>query len=188
MIVTVLIGPSGVGKSTLLTELTKRCPVTIVRTVTTRPRRAGEDDVTHEFVDTDTFAALRGQGRFLGTHRHYGHDYGLPVIAAVEPSGGAVVACLRAAVVERLRSHHDELDVIALEAPIPVLLDRLAARGDLGDRGDLDRADPAALRSEVLAGRGLADLVLDTTAPVHQLAERLALRLSSGSDRTRLGT
>lgn len=174
MIITVLIGPSGAGKSTLLAAVTERCPMTVVRTVTTRPRRSGEDDITHHFVSPETFAALQDDHRFLGTHRQYGHDYGLPVLTGTR---APVVTCLRAPVVERLRRHHAELDVIALDAPIPVLLDRLAVRGDG------DRADPAALHAEAAAGVELADLVLDATQPVAQLAEQLTARIRHQVDR-----
>lgn len=172
VIVTVLIGPSGAGKSSLLAATAARGPVTVVRTVTTRPRRPGENDLTHEFVSAETFADLQRQGRFLGTHHQYGHDYGLPVLAGIDTTSGPVITCLRAPVVERLRQRHADLDVIAVDAPVSVLLDRLAARGDR------DRADPEVLQAERLASRELADLVLDATARLEQLAQQLSERLA----------
>lgn len=183
MVITVLIGPSGAGKSTLLAATARRVPLTVLRTVTTRPRRPGEDDTTHRFVTPATFATLLADGAFLGTHRQYGHDYGLPLPTRPGPDGpdipdAAVVTCLRAAVVERLRQRHPDLDVIALDAPVEVLTARLTARGDH------DRVDAASLRAEADAGRGLADLVLDATEPVDRLAERLAVRISASPERT----
>lgn len=153
----VLIGPSGAGKSTLLRALSAGLPgLRTVRTVTTRPRRPGETSDTHEFVTEAEFAERRSAA--LGVHRHYGHDYALPRLDA-DP-GTPVATCLRAVVLDRLRSLHADLFVVAAEAPVPDLLRRLH------ERGDLERAEPEVLAAELEHGRRLADLVVDTREPV----------------------
>lgn len=153
----VLVGPSGAGKSTLLRALGDQVPgLRTVRTLTTRPRRPGETSDTHEFVTPAEFAERRAAA--LGVHRHYGHDYALPRLDA-EP-GVPVATCLRAVVLDRLRALHPDLLVVAAEAPVPDLLERLH------ERGDRDRADPEVLAAEMEHGRRLADLVVDTREPV----------------------
>ncbi|MFC7625400.1 AAA family ATPase [Microlunatus sp. GCM10028923] len=160
----VLIGPSGAGKSTLLRALSAELPdLRTVRTLTTRPRRPGETSDTHEFVSAAEFAERKAAA--LGVHRHYGHDYALPRLEA--GPGVPVATCLRAVVLDRLRSLHPDLYVVAAEAPVPELLRRL------GERGDRERAEPEVLQAELEAGRQLADLVLDTREPVADCLARI---------------
>lgn len=162
---TVLIGPSAAGKSTVLAALARRRPVQVLRTVTTRPRRPGETDDTHEFVTPAEFERRERVGAYVGTHIHYGHRYALPCPAG---DGPPAVTVLRAAVLDRLRAIHPDLFVVQLQAPVEVLLARLAVRGD-AERADTDR-----LAAEMAQGRRLADLTIDTTEAVDVVVARLA--------------
>jgi guanylate kinase len=77
---TVVSGPSGVGKSTVLAELRRQCPgIYFSISVTTRTPRPGEIDGDHyHFVDTETFQKMVEAGELL-EHAHYaGNDYGTP--------------------------------------------------------------------------------------------------------------
>lgn len=168
--VTVLIGPSGVGKSTVLDALAERLAYRLVRTVTTRPRRLGENDLTHEFVDEKTFDESVAGRRFLGTHELYGHRYGLPYW---EAGDGPVVVCIRASVVPRLRTLvPGRVDVIALDAPVEELVARLRRRGDH------DRVDAGVLAAELAEGRTVADLVVDATAELAAVVDQVATRIN----------
>ncbi len=158
-----LIGPSGAGKSTLLRALTEQLPeLRAVRTITTRPRRSGETSDTHQFVTPAEFALHRAEA--LGVHQHYGYDYALPQL---DHGDVPVATCLRAVVLGRLRELHPDLQVVAVEAPVPELIDRLQRRGDL------ERAEPEVLAAEIELGRRLADQVLDTRDPVEVCVRRI---------------
>ncbi len=159
----VLVGPSGAGKSTLLHELVTRHRVLPLRTLTTRPRRRGEGEDTHEFVDADELRRREEAGDLLGTHEHYGHRYGLPRV----PPGRPTATCLRAVVLPRLRALHPRVHVVACEAPLPVLLERILARGDE------ERADPVRLADELRLGRAGAGTRVDTTQPLPQCLEQV---------------
>src|SRR5919108_4598410 len=68
-LLSIISGPSGVGKDTIIEALRRR-PETrdahYVVTCTTRARRAGEvDGVSYYFYDRDTFLAMRERGEFL---------------------------------------------------------------------------------------------------------------------------
>ncbi len=76
----VLSGPSGVGKSTVLTRIRELLPdLWYSVSATTRRRRPGErDGVNYHFVTDDEFAELIANGRLL-EHAHFaGHHYGTP--------------------------------------------------------------------------------------------------------------
>jgi len=77
---TVLSGPSGVGKSTVVAELNKACPqIWISVSVTTRPPRPGEvDGREYRFVDDAEFDRLVADGAMLEWARFAGNRYGTP--------------------------------------------------------------------------------------------------------------
>lgn len=77
-LLTVVVGPSGVGKGTLVRELLRRYPQVVLSvSSTTRSPRPGEvDGVHYHFVDDDTFSEAVAAGDFLewavvhGKHRY----------------------------------------------------------------------------------------------------------------------
>ena len=77
---TVLSGPSGVGKSTVVAELSRTCPqIWISVSVTTRRPRPGEvDGREYHFVDDDEFDRLIASGALLEWARFAGNRYGTP--------------------------------------------------------------------------------------------------------------
>jgi guanylate kinase len=76
----VLSGPSGVGKSTLVTKLRARLPdLHYSISATTRPPRPGEQHAVHYFfVDHDEFERLIADGRLLEHAFFAGNYYGTP--------------------------------------------------------------------------------------------------------------
>jgi guanylate kinase len=82
---TVLSGPAGVGKSSVVAYLRENHPqIWHSVSVTTRPQRPGElEGIDRYFVDSETFARMVRDGELL-EHAHYAeHWYGTPR-AAVE--------------------------------------------------------------------------------------------------------
>jgi guanylate kinase len=77
---TVLSGPSGVGKSTVVAELNRSCPqIWISVSVTTRKPRTGEvNGREYHFVDDNEFDRLVASGALLEWARFAGNRYGTP--------------------------------------------------------------------------------------------------------------
>jgi len=79
--VVIVSGPSGAGKTTLMREVFRRCPVPLRPSVsaTTRPPRPGEKDgVDYHFLTPEQFEARRQRGEFLECFQVHqqGHWYG----------------------------------------------------------------------------------------------------------------
>ncbi|TMZ64043.1 guanylate kinase, partial [Klebsiella pneumoniae] len=77
---TVVSGPSGVGKSSVVAELCRLCPdIYLSVSVTTRAPRAGEVDGEHyHFVDHERFASMVANGELLEHAEFAGNCYGTP--------------------------------------------------------------------------------------------------------------
>ena len=92
---TVLSGPSGVGKSTVVAELNRSCPqIWISVSVTTRKPRTGEvDGREYHFVDDNEFDRLVASGALLEWARFAGNRYGTPR-APLNEKLQAGVSCL----------------------------------------------------------------------------------------------
>jgi guanylate kinase len=92
---TVLSGPSGVGKSTVVAELNRSCPqIWISVSVTTRKPRTGEvNGREYHFVDDKEFDRLVASGALLEWARFAGNRYGTPRVPLNEKIE-AGVSCL----------------------------------------------------------------------------------------------
>jgi guanylate kinase len=83
---TVLSGPSGVGKSTVVSHMRAKHPeVWLSVSATTRKPRPGEKDgVQYHFVDEDEFAKMVANGELLEWAVFAGNHYGTPRQAVLE--------------------------------------------------------------------------------------------------------
>lgn len=124
-----IVGPSGVGKDTLMAEAVVRRPdLYLVRRVITRPEEAGGEPF--EGVTEAEFARRKADGAFVLDWEAHGLCYGIPrsVEQAVE-AGRDVVFNGSRAVLGRAWEVFPTLCVIHVTARDEVLAGRLAQRG-----------------------------------------------------------
>jgi guanylate kinase len=165
-----VIGPSAAGKSTLAGAFVATRPdYQLVLTHTTRPSRPGESG-SHIFVSDQEF----DQTDFLGTLKIFGWRYGLPAWQGT----ATPLLVLRQGALDQFGALFSRFKVIQVEAPVEVLMARLARRetslnsaGQAASEGS-NRADPAALSTEIALGRRAAGRIVSTDQPFAQaLAE-----------------
>ncbi|WP_095588987.1 phosphonate metabolism protein/1,5-bisphosphokinase (PRPP-forming) PhnN [Actibacterium ureilyticum] len=124
-----VVGPSGVGKDTLMTAAAARSPaVKLVRRVITRPADAGGEDF--EAVGMDAFARRRDAGEFVLHWGAHGLFYGIP--RGIERDLAAARLVLfngSRGIMPEAQRRFPDLIVLHVTAPVPVLAERLAARG-----------------------------------------------------------
>jgi guanylate kinase len=131
---TVVSGPSGVGKSTLIDVLrTTRPDIWVSVSATTRAPRAGERDGQHYFfVTAERFAEMRTAGEFLESAEFAGNWYGTPRTPVLEhlAAGVPVVLEIDLAGARQVRVALPEARLVFLAPPSwEHLVERLTGRG-----------------------------------------------------------
>lgn len=132
-----VVGPSGVGKDTLLrlarAALADRPDIHFPRRVVTREADASED---HDTLSPEAFDAAEAAGGFALSWRAHDRRYGIP--ATILPAldrGDTVVCNVSRAVLEEARRRFPRVRVIQVTASREALAARLAARGRAEDTG-----------------------------------------------------
>lgn len=135
-----VVGPSGVGKDSLMAGLLRLHPaLSILRRAITRPPDPGGED--HEPVSIETFLALDRSGAFALSWRAHALHYGIPV-AALSPTGTGrdVLVNLSRSVLGTAARRFPRFEVLHLRAEPRVLAARLHRRG---------REEPASIAARL---------------------------------------
>jgi guanylate kinase len=147
-----LIGPSGAGKSTLVDCYIQHHPdARLHKSITTRPMR-GNGDTSHRFVTDAEFDKFAAAGELIKPVEAFGYRYAITKIPEYD---GITFVLLRYQFLEEFKRYYPEAKVIQVEAPVDVLLERIASRGDKV------RAKADELLNEVVVGREKADLIIN---------------------------
>lgn len=131
----VLSGPSGGGKSTILTKAMKEYPDSFAFSVshTTRKPREGElDGVHYYFTERSVMEKMIDNGEFLESAEFGGNFYGTSkkAVEDVEKAGKICVLDIELQGVRNIKSSHLKAKYILIKAPsIKALEERLRARG-----------------------------------------------------------
>jgi len=172
----VVSGPSGVGKSTIVADLTRAHPQVVpIVTVTTRPRRPEETDKVHyHFITPQEFEELRARRGLLEAAEVHGNWYGTPVqqvrgilaagrdaILTIDPQGARSVRNLVP----------DALLIFVMPPSMEDLHQRLAHRGSESEESLAIRLSNAEM---AMATSGDYDYVIvNETGQPEQAAEQI---------------
>lgn len=124
-----IVGPSGVGKDTLIAgAVAQDSRLHWARRVITRPEAPGAEPFLG--VDRATFDCWATQGRFLLSWQAHGLSYGIEPAEFAGLSGGQTVLFNGSRVaLPQAQAVFPGLVIIRISAPSRVLAERLAARG-----------------------------------------------------------
>jgi guanylate kinase len=143
---TVLSGPSGVGKGTVVAKLRELYPhIWVSVSCTTRVPRPGErDGVEYRFVTDAEFDRLAGAGELLEHARFAGHQYGTPLAPVQQRLADGVPALLEIELqgARQVRARLPQVQSVFLAPPTWAELERRLTR-----RG----TEPAEVVAERLA-------------------------------------
>ena len=170
-----VVGPSGVGKDTLIghakASLAGDDGFVFVRRLVTRGENAFED---HDTLDEATFARGVDTGQFAVSWRAHGLGYALPIATQEAVARGAMVICnFSRGAIAAAREKFPLVRVVAVSAPDAVLAARLAARGR-----ESEDAIAARLEREAACAREIeADLNIVNDRPINQSGGELVAYL-----------
>jgi guanylate kinase len=170
------MGPSGVGKDTVLAEMNKLNEPPYFhhnKSWTTRKPRPNEPPDIYNFVDKTEFEQADAAGLFLQTNKEiYGNWYATP-LPHVLPDDTVELFILLADSAVKVKNYFPKTKIYLIEPPsMRELRLRLEARS-VYDPDDLDKREQAA-EIELRDGRAIADYSLvNETGKQRETAQRL---------------
>lgn len=126
-----VVGPSGVGKDTLLRSARKRfgasAELNFVRRYITRPPDGNEDNY---YVDSTCFSLLKRSSFFVSDWQAHGNMYGVPRHALVNGNDRQKLLCsISRSAIGDFEQAHDDVTVLQVSASLDLLRERLLSRG-----------------------------------------------------------
>ncbi len=167
-----VIGPSGVGKDTLIAycraRLAGKATIVFPRRTVTRP--AGDETEDHDAVSEEEFRQRDAAGAFALRWQAHGLSYGVPVqIDDDLAAGRTVVANVSRSIIDETRAKYPNLRIVCVTASPEILARRLQGRGREGEAEIARRLE----RARSVAVEGPDVVILDNSGAPEEAGGRL---------------
>jgi len=177
MTLLMLVGPSGVGKGTIVKELKAlRSDVWLSISATTRTPRENEiHGVDYFFVTESEFEQMIKDGELLEWAQYTGNYYGTPKAPVLEKlrEGKLVVLEIELAGARQIKTQiPDVIDVMVIPPSLEALAERLTTRGT---ETPSDREARLAIAQAELAARGEFRFQIENDTVTEAIAQLLPL-------------
>ncbi len=168
-----VVGPSGVGKDTVMRALAAAEPrLECVRRTITRPGDAGGEDF--DGVSQETFAQMELAGDFALSWTAHGLQYGIPATVHARLAAGAdMLANLSRAMLATAADRFPGIEVIWLTATKEALAARLSSRG----RETSDEITKRLARAECDISPPPGAHIMDNSGPLDRTVTTVLARL-----------
>ena len=176
-----VVGPSGVGKDTLLEGAAGRLVGAgrfhFVRRAITRPIEAGGED--HIPMTEATFLNAEAEGEFLLSWRAHGLCYGVPKqpAEADRADGKAIVVNVSRSVIDDARNRLQPVSIVQVTASRATLAARLAARG----REDAADIEARLARADAIEVAGRDVVTVHNDGDIEDGVQAMAAALEAAS-------
>jgi len=182
----VLVGPSGVGKSTIARQLAQKLALAYTVSATTRTLKPGDENgKTYEYISHDEFFRRLDQDQFLEYAQVYDHYYGTPKHPALDQLANGQDVLLEIDVQGALQVRFqcpDALLIFILPPDEPTLLRRLNARGRDSDKDIAQRFRAVTREIHMAKGSRAFDFMVvndDLDRAVQEIASIIRQRRST---------
>lgn len=175
-----IVGPSGVGKSTLISRLREQYAEVFgfsVSHTTRNPRGAEVNGVDYHFVSKEEFSSMIGAGAFLEHAEVHGNYYGTSAQSVADCLNNGQIALLDIDIQgcrELRKSALNPFTIFIMPPSLDELEARLNARGTDAPEVIAGRVEAAAKEIEAAGEPGLFDVVIvndDLEQAQHDLAD-----------------
>lgn len=149
----VISGPSGVGKSTIVSRLEEAWPFEFSVSATTRPPRPGEEPgEDYHFVNRAVFTAMIDSDQFLEWAEYADNLYGTPrrpVVSALHEGRNVLLDIEVKGAVQVMEAYPDAVTIFIMPPSMGELEERLRGRKDTDDEAIAERLAVAEMQMGV---------------------------------------
>lgn len=126
--IVLIVGPSGVGKDTILRSIKGKIDVNFVKRYITRVPSKDEDNY---FVDNDAFAVLKRANFFVSTWEAHGNSYGIP---KNQIKNGLNIISISRGSIKDFEKIYEKVFTVEITLPKDMLYERLKKRARENDK------------------------------------------------------
>ncbi|MFX1366450.1 MAG: phosphonate metabolism protein/1,5-bisphosphokinase (PRPP-forming) PhnN [Promethearchaeota archaeon] len=167
-----IVGNSGSGKDTIISEIIKKYPSHLKQIYAPKRYITRESSQTEKNISitVEKFKYMEENGQFALKWHIYNLDYGIPIeIDEFLKKGNPVIINVSRTIVHRARELYKNIKVVFIDAPLDIIIKRLSKRGRENSEMLEERINRARLNQEFPE----ADYIIDNSGDLEDAVDTL---------------